>query len=253
MEEQTPAVPSQPARRRDIPLWIGVTLIALGLGAGAWFVYGQIADYIAGKPHSFVIKGVNAADYVNIRPTTPVRAPTGGRRGMGGMANMGDEVRAIGTDSIRVRAGAMMINIRYSGGTMTMAGSLLNAAVLHPDYTITQLLKSRIKGDALTSLGLSDAQKELLQKVQGSPMTYPIRFDESETAALKPLVEAWRSAPENAKASPAGALIGAIRKLLPGKTAAAKTAASDEVSAFRKSVNDDTWQKIRQAVTGGGN
>lgn len=247
--------------RRDVPLWLGLGLMVIGLVAGGWFVYGQLSDYVAGKPHSFLITGVNAADYVNMRPSARsgggsgrhTMASAGGMGTAGGIGGMGDEVRAIGKDAIRVRAGAMMLNITDVGGAMTIAGSLLNAAVLHPDYTITQLLKSHIHGDGPAPLTLTEAQKDLLRKVQGSPMTYPLHFDESEVELLKPLVLAWHSAPEHAKAGQASTLLAAVRKLAPAKTAAAKAGAAAEVSAFRASVSDETWQQIRQVVTSGGN
>jgi hypothetical protein len=236
----------------DLPLWLGLALILLGLGAGAWFVYGQVADYVAGKPKTFVIKGVNAADYANVRPMPAARVSREGRgpRGMAGVS-LGDEVRSIGAAAIRVRAGSLMLNVRGAGDSMTIAGSVLNAAMLHPDYPITQLLKSRVRGNALKGLGLGDEQIRLLSNVAGSPMTYPVRFDAAEVAALKPLLAAWKSAPDSSNQSQSRTLLTAVRKMSSAKVEGAKAAASSQVGAFRASVNDETWAKIREAVTGG--
>jgi hypothetical protein len=251
MEEEKP-------RKFDLPLWLGLALIVLGIAGGVWFFYNQVSDYVAGTPRSFVIKGVNAADHVAPPTSRAPRIGPGGRAPGGGgnlggarrpPTNMGDEIRSIGSDTIRIRAGALLVNARFSTDKMTLTGSLLNAATLHPDFTITQLLKSRMRAALARELGLTDEQVGLLQKVRGSPMTYPVPFSAEEISSVKSLLDAWRSAPEANNTSQTAAVLEAVRRMAPAKTEAAKAGAAAEVGAFRQSVSDEGWQKIRQAVT----
>ena len=46
-------------RRRDIPRWVGVAVVLIGLGAGGWFIYWQLSGYFGGKARIFTIPGVD--------------------------------------------------------------------------------------------------------------------------------------------------------------------------------------------------
>lgn len=228
---------TQPTQR-DLPLWLGMTLILLGLLAGGWFIYWQVSGYVQGRPRMFTIPGVDPATYANAapRPRQVYAAPA-----------VNGEIRPIGTGTWRVRAGAIQLDIRKQNDTVSVSAWVLNPSTLHPDYAITQLAKSRLSAQQLTELGVTPQQQDLLKQVQGAALSYPVKLPDADVAAIRSLFAAWQSASDNAKGGPANALMATVRKIAAQRIPEAKAAAASQVGAFRKTFSDDAWQKLRQA------
>ena len=238
-------------RQRDIPLWLGLTLILLGLLAGGWFIYWQLSGYLAGKPRLFTIPGVEPGQYANMQPQPGMRF-TGNQTGQRFPGNRvpapADDIRAVGNDSWRIRAGAMMLNVRKQGETLNFQGIILNPSIFHPDYAMTLLARTHLKPEQLTALGLTDEQLRLLSQVQGSALTYPVKLEPADTDTLKPLFAEWQAAPDAAKPAKASAVAAAARKIAGQRLVAAKATAAAQVDAFRKTFSDEAWQKLRDAA-----
>lgn len=229
-------------RQRDLPLWLGLTLILIGLLAGGWFIYGQLSGYLAEKSNLFIIPGVEPGQYANMQPQPGLRLP--GNR----VSAPADDIRAVGNDNWRISAGAMILNVRKQGEAISFQGIILNPSPFHPDYAMTLLARTRLKPEQLTALGLTDEQLRLLRQVQGSALTYPVKLEPADTDTLKPLFTEWQAAADNAKPAKASAVAAAARKIAGQRLADAKATAAAQIDAFRKTFSDEAWQKLRDAA-----
>ena len=239
-------------RSRDLPLWLGLTFIALGMVAGGWFIYWQLSGYLAGKPRLFTIPGVEPGQYASMQPQPATRVP--GQR-MAGMRPPSpppppQDIRSTGNDAWRIYAGAMNVNVTKSkrGDTFNFQAYILNPSPFHPDYNTTMRAKTVLKPDELTALGLTDEQLKLLKQVQGSALTYPARLEPADIDTLTPLFAEWQAAADSDKPAKSIAVVTATRKIANARVAAAKAIASAQVGAFRKTFSDEAWQKLRDAA-----
>ncbi len=235
-------------RSRDIPLWLGLTLIALGLVAGGWFIYWQLSGYLAGKPRLFTIPGVEPGQYAAMQPQPAQRVPGQRVPGVRVAPPPPQDIYSVGADTWRIRAGAMALNVRKQGDTVSFQASILNPATFHPDYAMTLLAKTRLKPEQLTALGVTAEQLKLLKQVQGSALTYPARLDPADIDTLTPLFAEWQAATDADKPAKSTAVVAAARKIANARVAAAKAVASAQVGAFRKTFSDEAWQKLRDAA-----
>ena len=236
-------------RKRDLPLWPGLTLILLGLLVGGWFIYWQLSGYLDGKPKMLTIPGADPGQYTNMQPQPGQRGPGNPQRFSGNRVTAPvDEIRSFGTDSWQVKAGGMMLNIKMQGGTPTFEGYLLNPSTFHNDYSMTLLARTRLKPEQLTALGLTGEQLRLMKQVQGSALVYPAQLQPADTATLTPLFAQWQAAADSAKRAKASAVVAAGRKIAAQRLAVAKTRAAAQVDAFRKTFSDAEWQKLRDAA-----
>lgn len=235
-------------RPRDLPLWLGLTLICLGLIAGGWFVYWQLSGYLAGKPRLFTIPGVEPGQYAAMQQQPAQRVPGQRMPGVGVPPPPARDIYPSGSDAWRIRAGVMTLNVRKQGDTLTFQGSIPNPASFHPDYTITLLAKTRLKPEQLTALGVTDEQLKLLKQVQGSLGSYPVRLAPADIDTLTPLFVQWQAAPDAQKPAKSTAVVAAARKITNQQVAAAKAVAAAQIGAFRKTFSDETWQKLRDAT-----
>ena len=229
--------------KRDLPMWLGLTLILLGMLVGGWFIYWQLSGYFTGKPKMFTIPGAEPGQYHNTQPQPRPRIP---RNRVPAAAI--SEIRSVDTDRWQVKAGAMMLNVHTQGGILTFQGNLLNPSIFHPDYSMTLLARTRLQPQQLTALGLSDEQLRLMKQVQGSALAYPVDLQPADTDTLKPLFAQWQAASDSAKPANASAVVAAGRKIAAQRLAAAKTTAAAQVDAFRKTFSDAEWQKLRDAA-----
>jgi hypothetical protein len=159
-----------------------------------------------------------------------------------------DEIRSVGNDNWRIRAGAMLLNVRKQGDKLNFQASILNPSTFHPDYAMTMLAKTRLKPDQLTAAGLSPEQIKLLMQVQGSALTYPAKLESADIDTLTPLFTDWEAAADAAKPAKASVVAAAARKVAAQRLATAKTTAAGQVDAFRKTFSDEAWQKLRDAA-----
>ena len=51
-----------PQKKRDLPIWAGILVVAIGLSLAGWFIWSQVSGFWSGPSGVFQIPGANASN-----------------------------------------------------------------------------------------------------------------------------------------------------------------------------------------------
>ena len=173
---------SDGTKKNDLPVWLGIALILLGLSAGGWFLWTQITGYWSGPSGVFSIEGVAPAVQAYVPPANSSRNPR--TRNPGGNASA---IRQVGKTTWRVSGGAFKLLVQSTDKLQITLSSYMQEA-LPADAKWVSVVRVRLTPAAVTQLGLSEKQ---VQQIRDLPVYAELRFSLTD-AQLEPLKQIWQ-------------------------------------------------------------
>lgn len=222
--------------KRDIPLWLGIFLVVLGVGIAGWFVWSQVSGFWTGPSGVFTIQGIDpsaASPSVVRRPPVAVRQPA---------------VRQINDTNWRARSGIFSLTAKRDGDNLKIGILAGSAQILPRDSSWVLMARSRLNADAAQQIGLSDQQVKAFKALPTS-LTVNLNPSADQIKAMSELFAKYIAAADGDK-DPVDRLIAAEldktgKTLLP----TAKEQLQGKYDSFRKSVTDEQWEKLKTLGT----
>lgn len=220
--------------KRDIPLWLGIALVVLGVGIAGWFVWSQVSGFWTGPSGVFTIEGVDPSAGRNSgmaqrRAPAPVRQPA---------------VRQINDTNWRVRSGIFSLTAKKDADALKIGILAGSAQILPKDSQWVLMARGRLNADTAKEIGLTDAQ---VKAFKGLPTSLTVNLNPApdQLQAMTDLFQKYIAAAESER-DPIDRLIATEldktgKALLPS----AKTELQGKYDAFRKTVTDEQWEKLK--------
>ncbi|HWH71529.1 MAG TPA: hypothetical protein VNT26_19285 [Candidatus Sulfotelmatobacter sp.] len=222
-------------KKRDIPLWLGIALVVLGVGIAGWFVWSQVSNFWTGPSGVFTIQGVDPNAGAGGNPGMVRRAPVAVRQ---------PAVRQINDTNWRVRSGIFSLTAKKEGDALKIGILAGSAQILPKDSQWVLMARGRLTADAAKEIGLNDQQVKAFKALPTS-LTVNLNPAPDQLKAMTDLFEKYIAASDSEK-DPIDRLIAAEldktgKALLP----TAKTQLQEKYDAFRKTVTDEQWEKLK--------
>lgn len=220
-------------KKRDIPLWLGIALVAIGVGIAGWFVWSQVSGFWSGPSGVFTIEGVDPNAGGNAGAVR--RAPVAVRQ---------PAVRQINDTSWRARSGIFTLTAKKDGDAVKIGILAGSAQILPRDSQWVLMARGRLNADMAKEIGLNDAQVKAFKALPTS-LTVTLSPSAEQLKELTDLFQKYIAAPENER-DPLDRLIATeLEKTGKALIPAAKDQLQAKYDEFRKTVNDDQWEKLK--------
>ncbi|GEM_PF-6622934 len=231
---------AQEQKKRDIPLWLGIALVVLGVGIASWFVWSQVSNFWTGPSGVFTIQGVDPA---------VARSQAGPRRRQPQPPPARQlYVRQINDTHWRARIGMFSLTAEKQAEALKISILAGTAQIMPKDQPWVFAARSRLTTQAIKDIGLTDQQ---VKQFKVLPTAVMINLNATPDQ-LKPLTDLFTKyiAVPAAERDPVDRLIATEldktgKSLLP----ATKTALQQQYDAFRKTVTDAQWEKLKALGT----
>src|SRR5512138_1309261 len=143
-------------KKHDIPLWLGIALVVIGLAGAGWFIWSQTSGFWTGSSGVFTIEGV-----------TPGAPPRGRATPVLQQQNA---VRQLNDTSWRVRSGLASLTVRKNPqGQFNITMSLFAMRALPADAQWVLVTRGRLDDAAAKQIGLAPAQVRQFKALSTSP------------------------------------------------------------------------------------
>ncbi len=223
----------QDQKKRDIPLWLGITLVAIGVVIASWFIWSQVSGFWTGPSGVFTIQGVDSATARQAPPRRPM--PPVQRQPV---------VRQINDTNWRARIGQFSLTAKKEGDAIKISILAVTAQILPKDAQWVLMARGALNAQAVKSIGLTDQQARQFKSLPTGAMVN-LNATPEQLKPLSDLFAKYAGVPA-AERDAVDRLIGAeLNKtgnaLLPG----AKATLQAQYDAFRKTVTDAQWEKLK--------
>ena len=228
-------------KKRDIPLWLGIALVILGVGIATWFIWSQVSGFWSGPSGVFTIQGVDP---------NAVRNPSMGnpRRQSPGLVRQ-PIVRQVSDTSWRARVGGIFsLTADKEGDNLKLCIRAGTAQFQPKDATWVFAARTRLTPQVAKDIGLTDQQAKQFKALSTATMV-DLKPTPDQLKSISDLLTQYIAAPP-AQRDPFDRQIGAeLDKIGKALLPAAKTTLQEQYDSFRKTVTDAQWEKLKALAT----
>lgn len=227
---------SDGTKKKDLPLWLGISLILLGLAGGGWFIWSQITGYWSGPSGVFSIEGVAPS----VQAYVPPQRNPGRPRMMGGNVS---PVRQVGKTTWRVQGGPFKLLVQNADKLqLTLSTYMQNA--LPDDARWISMARVRLTPATASQMGLTEKQAKLIRDL---PVYAELRFVLTD-AQLEPLRQIWQkyqAADSNSKSSIEAELIYQMNQIGKAQTPAMVQKIKQQYKEAQDSMTPQQWEQLK--------
>ena len=230
-------------KKKDIPLWVGILLILLGVGGAGWFVWSQVSGFWSGPRGVFTLEGA---------PTAQPAAGQRPNRPQQGQEGQAPAVRQLNNPNTwRVTAGRNVYAVvRKKDAGFNIDFRLLLQQPLPPDAPWLNILRRRIaeKTTLVQELGISEEQAKMINALP-TTTTLQADLDDAQKKALSDLFAKYVAAEGQQKSMvdrEVGRNFGEIgQKALPAMERKVRKQFAD----LKASLGDEKSKQLRDYIT----
>jgi hypothetical protein len=223
-------------KKKDLPVWAGILLIAIGvLGAGA-FVWWQVSGFWSRPSGVFSIEGVEPG----VRPQV--------RRGQMAPPRVALNVREISSTQWRVRTQAYTLDVKKDNGNLVPAMSVSSMRVLPEDAQWVMVSKPRLDNAAAQQIGLS-ADQVAKFKALPTNIRHDMTLTSDQAQQLKTSFQKYLDAPANQKQDIEQEVSNTINSVGQAGMPALAGSIQAKYDEFKKTVTPDQLAKLKQLAT----
>ncbi len=225
-------------KKRDIPLWLGIALVVLGLAGAGWFIWTQTSGFWTGSSGVFTIEGVT--------PGAPPRARAMQPRGLPPQQNA---VRQLNDNSWRVRSGLASLTVRKNPqGQFNITMSLFAMRALPADAQWVLVTRGRLDEAAAAQIGLTPAQVKQFKALPTSP-SFAVTPSAEQLKQLQDAFKAYSDATGTGKDAADRQLATLADQIGSQLLPPLQQRVQGEYDAARKSITTEKWDRLRALST----
>jgi hypothetical protein len=224
-------------KKRDLPVWLGITLIVIGVAAAGWFVWSQFSGFWTGPKGVFTIQGVDPGQ-AQFRPMPGVR-----------QVRPQPSVREISKTEWRVRnlANSMTVT-KGTDGKLAIGMMVSSLKVLPDDASWVLISRSKLTPASAKDIGLTPAQMKQFKDLP-TQMGHRLPLTDAQTEQLRATFQKWLDcdpAQRDQVDREVAAKVGEV-----GQAAAPSLVKKlqDQYASCKSAITPEQWAKLKALST----
>lgn len=225
-------------KTRDIPLWLGILAILIGVAGAGWFVWSQVSGFWSAPSGIFKIEGVQPGRRAQAQRQQPQQM----------QAVQQANIREINKTQWRVRSAAYSLDVKQAAGKLNMTMTASSMRVLPADAQWVVVSRGRLDEKAGTAMGLSAAQIAAF-KALPTNIRHELPLADPQVQQLRDAFQKYLDAAAPQKPA-TGMQVEAIMNQV-GVAATPQLTQRIQASYddFKKSITTEQWTKLNQLAS----
>ena len=223
-------------KKRDLPLWVGILLVAIGLAGAGWFVWSQVSGFWSGPSGVFTIEGVDPSARPQPRRQGPPPRPQ-------------VTVREMSKTEWRARTAAFNMDVKKgTDGKLSLVVSASTTRVLPADWQWVMVAKPRLSDAVAGQIGLSAEQVRQF-KALPTNIRHQLSITDAQNQQLVAAFEKYLAAADPQKPAAEQELAAAMNACGQAALPALTQQLQSQYDRYTKTLKPDQWAKLRQLTT----
>jgi len=231
------AIETSEKKRRDIPLWLGILAITIGVAGAGWFVWSQVSGFWSAPSGVFKIEGVQ-----------PGRRAQGQPRQQQMQAVQQANIREINKTQWRVRAAACTLDVKQDAGKLNMTMTASSMRVLPADAQWVVVSRGRLDEKTGTPMGLSAAQIAAFKALPTS-IRHELPLADPQVQQLRDSFQKYLDAAAAQKAATGMQVEAVMNQVATAATPLLTQRIQAAYDTFKKSITTEQWTKLNQLAS----
>ena len=226
-------------KKRDIPVWLGILLITIGVLGAGWFVWSQVSGFWSAPSGIFTIEGVDPG----ARPRAQAR-----RQPMNQPPRPQGNIREISKTQWRARTPAFSLDVKQAAGKLAMVLSGSSVRALPDDAQWVVVSRGRLDDKSGAAIGLSAEQVRQF-KALPTNIRHDLTLFDAQTQQLQVVFQKYLDATPAQKPAAGQEVSVAINQVGLAATPLLAQQLQGTYDNFIKSITPAQWASLKQLAT----